>query len=174
MKRDGLKAAPYSARSILSMRAKYNILAVLTLLAALGLCLLLVAFQLIPDHDPLSSLQKMIVETGSCTVFAGGNACVIQADTAEIENDKLVLTRSIAEGDDSRVVVSTKSGAPAYAKSVSIRFLREPTDVLELSLDQAEFGKIKTSGIMCIKLNRRRSLRQWFDHYRVKIMSLFV
>jgi hypothetical protein len=156
------------------MRAKYNRPAILTLLAALGLCLLLAAFQLPPDHDSLSSLQKSIVETGTCTVFAGPSYYVIQADMAEIENDKLVLTRSIAEGDNSRVVLSMKSGAPAYAKSVSIRFLKEPTDMLELSLDQADFGKVKTSGIMCMQINRHWSLRQWFNHFRGKIMNLFV
>lgn len=159
------------------MRAKHNALTKMVLLVALAICLILVAFQRSSDHDLLSSLQKMIVENGSCSIPVGGprSSIVIQANLAKIENDTLILNRSTATGDNSWVVLSGDS-ASIEAKSVSIRFLKEPTDKLEITLHEAKIGGVTSisTGQACLIINRRWSLRQWFSHYRAKLKKYFV
>ena len=91
---------------------------------------------------------------------------------AELENDTLILTRSAETGNGPLVVLSRKS-VSFTSKSISIRLLKEPTDMLEFSLDQAEYGQIKVQD-MCVRINRHWSLQQRFSHFRAKIMKLFV
>jgi hypothetical protein len=154
------------------MKPRFKTLAILVACVGTALCLLLFALQLSPDTESLDYLQEMVADKGWCSISVAGDDCVIQADIAKIENDSLILKRNATTGDDSLVVVSMNSGSPALAKSVSIRFTREPTDMIELSLNQPECGEIKTSGIMCIKFERNWSLRKWYDHLRWKVKNI--
>jgi hypothetical protein len=115
----------------------------------------------------------MILENGSCSIGVGGPGhVVIEADMAEIKNDTLILRKSAGTRENSLVVVIRDSSPIAYAKSASIRFLKEPTDMVELTVHQADVGI--TVDNMTFKINLHWSLRKWSDYLRGKIMSLFV
>jgi len=150
------------------VRPKHRKLVLLTCAIVLALCLLLTTLLLSFDYDSLASLQKTIHEDGSCTVSAGALEFVIQADIAEIKDDTLVLRKSGTTGDDALVLVRANSRS-VRARSVSLRFLSSPKDVLELSLHDTEPHGL---GVACFKLDRRWGLRQWFQHFRSKARKI--
>jgi len=141
---------------------------ILTACAGTILCFLLFALHFAPDPESLTYLQKMIADKGWCSISLPGNDCVIHADIALIENDSLILKRKGTTGDDSLVVVGINSGFTASAKSVSVRFIKEPADILELTLYRPGYRRMCES----IKIERNWSLRKWFDHLCRKIKNI--
>lgn len=137
---------------------------------ALGLSLLLVIFLLLPDRYSLAALQKRIAETGRCSISTAMADCVMQADTARIEDDRLILERHAETGDDSWVVISIGVHSVS-AKRLSVRLITSPKDTLELTLYEPEpgttdrplFGAPRTlwdTGEVCMRVDRHRTLRQ--------------
>ena len=148
---------------------------------AFALCLLLAALLLLPARDSLAALQREIAETGTCRIPTPASDLVIQADTARIEDDMLILERNAETGDNSLVVVHIFANSIA-ARRVSIRFMTSPKDSLELTLHDPEpVGTSKmlygTSGldasVVRLRLDRHWTLRQWFHHFRAKIKRAF-
>ena len=123
------------------MRPKYKKYTVSAIFLALVLFFVIAALLIFPVPDQLTYLQKKVIENGRCTVSSGKNNFVIQADKATIENDMLILERLAAAGDDSFVVVNSRSN-PILAKRVSIRYLTSPKDMLELT-----FYEVKSSTV---------------------------
>jgi len=146
------------------MKPRFKTLSILAAFAAVVFFLLLLALQLSPAPKPLADLQAMVVEKGWCSVSAGGDEYHIEADIAKIDDDALILTRTATSGDNSMVLFRGNSASPTLAKSVTIRFVKDPRDILELSLHDAKHGEIKMDGTLTIKLNCRRSLREWFEY----------
>jgi len=157
--------------------------AIVVMALALGLFLLLVIFLLIPDRNSLAALQKRITETGTCSISTAITDCVIQADTARIEDDTLILARHAATGDDAFVVISIGVHSVS-AKRVSVRLTTSPKDILELTLYDPEpgttnrplFGAPRTlwdTGEVCMRVDRHRTLRQRFHHLCGEIKRTF-
>jgi hypothetical protein len=82
------------------MKPRFKTLTILVACAGTALCLLLFALQLFPDPESLPYLQEMVAEKGWCSVSVEGDDWIIQADTARIENDSLILKRNATTGDD--------------------------------------------------------------------------
>ena len=154
------------------MKPRFKTLTVLVACAGTALCLLLFALQSFPDPESLAYLQEMVAEKGCCSVSVAGDDWVIHADTAKIENDSLILKRNATTGDDSLVVITVNSGSPAFAKSVSIRFIEDPNDSLELTVHQLERGNVKTTGSMRMTFERNWSLQKLFAHLRWKLKNV--
>lgn len=148
--------------------------AIVACAAVLGLSLPLAIVLLLPDRHSLSALQKMIEETGSCRVSAKGINFVIQADTARIENDTLILQTSATTSDNAWVVVSANA-CSASAGTVSVRFITSPKDMLELTFHhlQPTGTLLYGTGTLCMKLDRHWTLRQWLQRFRRKLRTTF-
>ena len=147
------------------MKPRFKIFAILVAFVIAALCLLLFALPLSFDPNSLAYLKAMIAEKGWCSVSARGDDYYIEADIAKIDNDALILKRTATSGDNSLVVVCGNSGSPILAKSVTIRFIKDPRDILELSLHEAKHGEIESYGTFTKKLYRQRSLREWFEYF---------
>jgi hypothetical protein len=148
--------------------------AIVAIASALGLSLLLAIVLLLPDRTSLPALQKKIEETGTCSVSAQGIEFVIQADTARIENDTLILERNATAGDNAWIVVSANARS-IYARSVSLRFITSPKDTLELTFhDLQSTGTVLYKvGTATMKYDRHWTLRQWLHHVRRKLRNTF-
>jgi len=153
------------------MKPRFKIFVFLVPFVIAALCLLLFALLLSPDPDSLAYLQAMIIEKGWCSVSVRGSDYIIMADLAKIDNDALILTRTATSGDNSLVVVAGNSGSPVLAKSITIRFIKDQNDILELSLHEPNLGKINSHGTFTMKLYRRWNLRERFEYFRLKIKN---
>jgi hypothetical protein len=154
------------------MKPRFKTVTVIVACAGTALCLLLFALQLLPDPESFAYLQEMVAEKGWCSVPIAGDDWIIHADTAKIENDSFILKRNATTGDDSLVVIAVPSGSPVFAKSVSIRFNKDPNDSLELTFDNFEHRNIKTTGSMSMTFERNWSLRKWLAHHRWKLKKV--
>lgn len=151
--------------------------AVVAIALALGLCLLVI-WLLLPDRNSLSALQERIAETGTCSISTAITDCVIQADTARIENNALILERNAEAGDDAWVVISIGVHSVS-AKRVSVRLTTSPKDTLELTLYDPEpvagrpmLGTRRTlwdTGEVCLRVDRHRTLQGWFRDFSRRI-----
>jgi len=165
------------------LRRKHKF-AIVAIAFALGLSLLLAIVLLLPDRTSLPALQNKIEETGTCSVSAQGIEFVIQADTATIENDTLILETNATTGDNALVLVNANSDTFS-AKSVSIRPITTPRDMLELKFHQLQAVSagptfsvpgtlvMMRNGTLCMRFDRHWTLRQWVHHIRRKARSAF-
>jgi len=163
------------------LRRKLTIVAIAF---ALALCLLLAILLLLPDRDSLSALQRRIADTGTCRISTPASDLVIQADTARIENDTLILERNAPTEDSSSVRISMNSDTFS-AKRVSVRFIASPKDMLELTFYDLRRVNARTrlyvpgtlylegEGTLRIGLDRHWTLRQRFRHFCGKIKRAF-
>ena len=147
------------------MKPRFKIFSILAAFVISALCLLLFALPLSPDPDSLTYLKAMIAEQGWCSVSARGDNYYIEADIAKIDNDALIFKRAATSGYNSLVVVRANSGSPILAKSVTIRFIKDPRDILELSLHEPKHGEINSYGTFTMKLYRRWSVRELFEYF---------
>jgi hypothetical protein len=152
------------------MKPKYKKYEIAAIAVTLVFCLVLAVLLLFPVPDQLTYLQNMVIKNGRCTVSSGENDFDIQADTAAIENDMLIFKRSAATGEDSFVVISSRSGS-ILAKSVSIRFTTNPKDMLELSLQEAKGPQVSFS-TMTFKIERQSRWRLWLSSIYEKIRKV--
>ena len=153
------------------LRRKHKF-AIVAIAFALGLSLLLAIVLLLPDRTSLPALQNKIEETGTCSVSAKGIEFVIQADTATIENDTLILETNATTGDNAWVIV-TADARSARARSVSLRFITSPRDMLQLTFhDLQPTGTMPRSmGALTLTYDRHWTLRQWLQHFRRKLRT---
>jgi len=132
------------------MRAKNKKYIIAILAVSLLICLVIGSAILFPAPDQLTYLQNQINENGHCNVSSGDMNFDIQADTAIIENNTLILKRKAITGEESYVVINSKSN-PMLAKSVSIRFITTPKEMLELSISDAINKQVSFPGTFVFK-----------------------